>query len=80
MLKYKGGGFLRGVPARDLQEDEVAKFGHSFLVRSGLYYQEKPEFVYTQDIEEDKPAIQIVEDTKPVQKKRTKKESKTWLE
>ena len=80
MLKYKGGGFLRGVPARDLKDYEVEKFGHSFLVRSGLYYQEKPEFVHTLDIEEDIPAIEIVDDTKPVQKKRTKKENKTWQE
>lgn len=76
MLKYKGGGFLRGVPARDLKDYEVERFGYSFLVRSGLYYQEKPEFVETQDIEEDIPA----NDTKPVQKRRTKKENKTWLE
>ena len=37
MLKYIGGGFLRGVPARDLKDDEVRRFGFSYLVRSGLY-------------------------------------------
>ena len=41
MLKYVGKGFLRGVPARDLREDEVTKYGYSYLVRSGLYIPEK---------------------------------------
>lgn len=37
MLKYLGKGFLRGVPARDLKDDEVRKFGANYLLRSGLY-------------------------------------------
>lgn len=56
MLKYIGGGFLRGVPARDLKDDEVRKFGYSYLVRSGLYIPEKPEPIKEPDIEEAKPA------------------------
>ena len=57
MLKYKGGGFLRGVPARDLKDFEVEKFGYSYLVRSGLYIPEKPvTVVEPQDIEEEQPA------------------------
>jgi hypothetical protein len=57
MLKYKGGGFLRGVPARDLKDDEVARYGYSYLVRSGLYIPEKQVTeVKPPDIVEKKPA------------------------
>ncbi len=56
MLKYVGGGFLRGVPARDLKDYEVLKYGFSYLVRSGLYVPEKPEPIKELDIEEAKPA------------------------
>ena len=70
MLRYTGKGFLRGVPARDLREDEVTKFGYSYLVRSGLYFPEKQE---PQVKEPD-----IVEETPAPKKRRTKKESKSW--
>jgi hypothetical protein len=66
MLKYIGGGFLRGVPARDLKDDEVARYGYSYLVRSGLYLPEKQEPVEEPDIVEEKPA----------RKRRTKKGDK----
>ena len=56
MLTYVGGGFLRGVPARDLKDEEVRKFGYSYLVRSGLYIPEKPGHKDEPDIEEEKPA------------------------
>lgn len=36
-MKYKGGGFIPKVPARDLSADEVKQFGHDRLLRSGLY-------------------------------------------
>lgn len=55
MLKYTGGGFLRGVPARDLKDFEVRKFGYSYLVRSGLYVPEKLEPKEIPAIEEVKP-------------------------
>ena len=35
--KYLGGGFLRGVPARDLTAAEVATHGKEKLLNSGLY-------------------------------------------
>ena len=70
MLKYIGGGFLRGVPARDLKDFEVLKYGFSYLVRSGLYLPVKPEPVKeAPDSEEEPPA-----------KKRSKKRSQTWQE
>lgn len=64
MLKYKGGGFLRGVPARDLKDDEVARYGYSYLVRSGLYIPEKQEAVKSPDIVEKKPAKRTRRKTK----------------
>jgi hypothetical protein len=38
MLKYIGNGFLAGVPARDLTEEETERYGgKKALVGSGLY-------------------------------------------
>lgn len=36
-LKYIGKSFIPGIPARDLTEEEVKKFGEDRLVGSGLY-------------------------------------------
>ena len=42
-IKYKtGSGSLPGIPARDLTDDEVKKFGRTFLLKTGLYYEDKP--------------------------------------
>ena len=49
MLIYTGGGFLPGVPARDLTDEEVKEHGgEQKLIASGLY--EKPKA--------EKPAVQ----------------------
>lgn len=41
-LKYIGGGFLPGVPARDLTAEEVADYGGAqMLIASGLYAAEE---------------------------------------
>lgn len=41
-LVYTGGGFLVGVPARDLMPDEVKRHGgKARLVRTGLYKEVK---------------------------------------
>lgn len=37
MLKYKGGGFIAGVPARNLTDEEVKTYGKKRLLDSGLY-------------------------------------------
>lgn len=37
MLKYKGGGFVPGVPARDLTDEEVKRYGEKRLLDTGLY-------------------------------------------
>jgi hypothetical protein len=41
MLKYLGGGFIRGVPARNLTDEEVKKYGKARLLKSGLYKEVK---------------------------------------
>lgn len=44
MLKYQGGGFFHGVPARDLSDEEVEALGgdvKAALLRSGLYVEDK---------------------------------------
>ncbi len=39
-LKYVGSGSLPNVPARDLNDEEVARFGgEAMLLQSGLYVQ-----------------------------------------
>lgn len=39
MLKYCGDGFLPGVPARDLNNNDVKKFGNERLLMSGIYFE-----------------------------------------
>jgi hypothetical protein len=42
MLKYIGKGFIPGIPARDLDEDEVKKYGGvKFLLGTGLFAKPK---------------------------------------
>lgn len=41
MLKYIGKGFIPGIPARDIRDDEIEKLGgEEFLLGTGLF--EKP--------------------------------------
>jgi hypothetical protein len=42
MLKYKGGGFIPDVPARDLTDDEANAYGIESLLTSGLYERVEP--------------------------------------
>ena len=35
--RYKGGGFIPGVPARDLTAEEAERYGPERLLASGLY-------------------------------------------
>jgi uncharacterized membrane protein len=43
MLKYTGKGFLYGIPARDLTEEEAEKIegGIQFLLSTGLWVKEE---------------------------------------
>lgn len=44
-LKFVGEGFLPGVPARDLNEDEVEQYGGAAaLIASGLYEEAEQPF------------------------------------
>lgn len=36
-LIYNGGGYLIGIPARDLSDEEARQFGRKYLLESGLY-------------------------------------------
>lgn len=52
MLRYLGGGFLRGVPARDLTDAEAAHYGIGRLIASGLYSSSYPDMHVLDQIEE----------------------------
>lgn len=43
MLKYIGKAFIRGVPARDLTDEEADKYGREKLVKTGLYEESEAE-------------------------------------
>jgi len=40
-MHYVGGGFIPGIPARDLTDDEVKRWGKQLLLNSGLYVEKK---------------------------------------
>ncbi len=42
-LRYVGGGYFHGVPARDLTEEEAEQYGRAKLLRSLLYVEDEPE-------------------------------------
>lgn len=55
MLKYIGKGFIPGIPARDLNEDEVKKYGGiKYLLATGLFAkpEKKIEIEIKEEIEE----------------------------
>lgn len=43
MLRYVGGGFVHGVPARDLTDEEADAFGREWLLKTQLYVDEPDE-------------------------------------
>ncbi len=53
MLKYIGDGWLDGVPARDLSDEEVKQFGKKRLIESGLYIEIKPIRAAVEDIQSE---------------------------
>ena len=43
MLKYIGNGFIPGIPAKDLNREQVKKYGGvKFLLETGLFEKVKP--------------------------------------
>jgi hypothetical protein len=61
-MKYIGGGFLQGVPARDLTEEEVRKYGKSRLLQSGLYIEDAPKV--SRKFKRSEAAEAVTEETK----------------
>ena len=54
-MKYIGNGnSLPNIPARDLTDEEVKRFGEKMLIKSGLYEVDKP---IRQKYSKDKEAI-----------------------
>ncbi len=37
MYKYNGKGFIKGIPARDLTDEEAKQYNEKKLIASGLY-------------------------------------------
>jgi len=61
-MKYIGGGFLQGVPARDLTEEEVRQYGKSRLLQSGLYIEDAPKV--SRKFKRSEAAEAVTEETK----------------
>ena len=53
MLKYIGDGWLDGIPARDLTDEEVIQYGKKRLIDSGLYIEIKPKKEIIKDIKSE---------------------------
>ncbi|MBA4420271.1 MAG: hypothetical protein C0391_03915 [Anaerolinea sp.] len=43
LLKFVGKSWIPNIPARDLTDEEVKKFGEEYLVKTGLYIRVKEE-------------------------------------
>ena len=41
-MRYKSGGFIPDIPARDLTDDEANAYGVALLLTSGLYERVEP--------------------------------------
>jgi len=52
-MKYIGKGFIVGVPARDLTEEEVKIHGKGKLLSSGLYKEDKKIIVKSDEKSEE---------------------------
>jgi hypothetical protein len=59
-LIYRGGGFIVGIPARDLEGDEVKKYGKDRLLKSGLYYEP---LTYEDDVEVLTEELEQIDET-----------------
>ena len=70
-MKYKGNGFMHGIPNRDLTDFEVEIFGIDRLRASGLYEEvkkskpkkAKPVTTYDDEVELLENEIEKIEDT-----------------
>jgi hypothetical protein len=62
MLKYKGGGYLVGIPARNLTDEEVKKYGKRRLIESGLYIEDVPKYEPRKKFKRSETEASVVED------------------
>ena len=53
MFRYVGNGFIPGIPARDLTDEEVSRYGSKRLLDSGLYEKPKKEKSITKIVIEE---------------------------
>ena len=53
MLKYQRKGFLPGVPARDLLDEEIRQWGKKRLIDSGLYVEVREKKTRTKQIDKE---------------------------
>lgn len=54
MLKYIGKGFVPGIPGRDLNSDEVKKYGgEKYLLSTGLFEKPKKKILVKKKIIEE---------------------------
>ncbi len=53
MLKYTGKGFLAGVPAKDLTDEQAKQYGVKRLLESGLYTKIKDKKTVKETVEKD---------------------------
>lgn len=53
MLKFIGDGWIHGVPARDLSDEEAKFYGKKQLLESGLYIEVKPKRKIVEDIQSE---------------------------
>lgn len=61
-LRYIGGGFLAGVPARDLSAGEAKIYGLERLLASGLYEDNYPPQVEEENIKDEDIEEEVVEE------------------
>ena len=60
-VHYTGGGFLPGIPARDLTAGEVKKFGLAKLLNSGIYIDLYPPERFKPVVIEEPPEIEDIQ-------------------
>ena len=61
-LTYLGHGFIAGIPARDLEGDEIEKYGKERLLNSGLYRDDTP-LSYDDEVEAMTEELEMIEET-----------------
>lgn len=61
MLKYTGKGYIIGVPARTLTDEEANKYGKARLIASGLYIEDTPRKEYFKKSKRSEASDEVME-------------------